>query len=143
MSDDVIVNERVRIPAWELEYYSSRSSGPGGQAVNKTNSRVSLRWHVDRSSALTTSQKMRVHRNLGHRIDSNGYLSIHVETERSQTRNKSLAVERLAALLVKALVIQKGRRKTKPTKASKERRIQSKKQKSQKKRLRQKPASFD
>ena len=143
MSDDLTINDRITIPGWELEYSTSRSSGPGGQSVNKTNSRVSLRWHVDSSSALSPGQKVRVKRKLGSRLDSAGYLAVHAETDRSQLRNKELARERLAQLVVEALVIPKRRRATRPSRASKERRIQGKKQKAQKKTLRKRPQQHD
>jgi ribosome-associated protein len=143
LSDDLIINERITIPGWEFDYSSSRSSGPGGQSVNKTNSRISLRWHIDSSSALTPGQKTRVKRKLKTRLDSAGYLAIHAETDRSQLRNKELARERLGQLVVDALVIPKRRRATRPSRAAKERRIEGKKQLSVKKGLRKRPQSDD
>ena len=143
MSDDLIINERITIPGWEFDYSSSRSSGPGGQSVNKTNSRISLRWHIDSSSALTPGQKTRVKRKLKTRLDGAGYLAIHAETDRSQLRNKELARERLGQLVVDALVIPKRRRATRPSRAAKERRIEGKKQLSVKKGLRKRPQSDD
>ena len=143
MSNDVRVNSRITIPAWELEFSASRSSGPGGQAVNKTNSRVSLKWHVANSSALDRFQKSRLLRKLKHRVNSAGYLDIHVESERSQLKNKMIACERLAELIRDALIIEKKRFKTKPTRGSKERRIKAKKEKSQTKKLRRSPIQHD
>jgi ribosome-associated protein len=84
-----------------------------------------------------------VKRKLGSRLDSAGYLAVHAETDRSQLRNKELARERLAQLVVEALVIPKRRRATRPSRASKERRIQGKKQKAQKKTLRKRPQQHD
>ena len=143
MDSGLRINERIVLPEWELEFVTSRSSGPGGQHANKTSSRVTLRWHLDRSSALTTAQKERVRRRHGHRLDANGYFAIHAEGERSQLRNKESARERLTALLVDGLKIVKGRRPTRPTKAAKKRRLEGKKQRSERKKLRKKPSHDD
>ena len=143
MQSGLRVNQRIVIPTWELEFSTSRSSGPGGQHANKTSSRVTLRWHLERSSVLTTAQKDRVRRRHGHRIDTNGYVLIHVETERSQLRNKEEAKSRLVALLLDGLQIEKGRRNTRPTKASKKRRLDNKRQRSDQKKLRRKPVQGD
>jgi len=137
--DALVVNEYISIPAWELSFSASRSSGPGGQSVNKTNSRVTLSWHIDSSSVLRSDQKTRLKRRLGRRVDSDGYIHIHSETERSQLRNKEDARQRLAEMVASALQRPKHRRATRPTRASKERRLQSKKEHSQKKAMRRKP----
>ena len=137
--DELVINEHISIPAWELSFSASRSSGPGGQSVNKTNSRVTLSWHIDSSSVLRVDQKARLKRRLIHRIDGDGYIHIHSETERSQLRNKEDARGRLAQLVAAALERPKRRRATRPTRASKERRLQSKKEHSQKKAMRRKP----
>ena len=139
MNEDLVVKEGLVIPAWELSYSSSRSSGPGGQSVNKTNSRVTLKWHPDASSALTPYQKHRIARRLSSRIDSNGYVSVHAETARSQLRNKELARARLVELLIDALKPQTRRRATKPSRASKEKRLQKKRAVSKKKEMRRRP----
>ncbi len=137
--DELRINDRITIPAWELSFSASRSSGPGGQSVNKTNSRVTLSWHIDSSSALRSDQKVRVKRRLGRRVDGDGFVHIHSETERSQLRNKEEARKRLSELVAAALERPKHRRATRPTRASKERRLQSKKEHSQKKAMRRKP----
>lgn len=143
MSSDLIVNHRITIPGVELEFAASRSSGPGGQSVNKTNSRVTLTWSPSRSGALTIAQKKRVSERWSGRLDSAGLLRIHAEGDRSQHMNKEAAKSRLVTLLIAALVIPKARRDTKPTRSSKERRIKGKKQQSEKKQRRQRPSHID
>ena len=143
MNSDLEINHRVTIPGGELEFAASRSSGPGGQSVNKTNSRVTLTWNPSQSSALTIAQKRRVVEKWSGRLDGAGLLRIHAEGERSQYMNKEAARSRLATLLIAALVIPKARRDTKPTRSSKEKRIKGKKKQSEKKQRRQKPTRFD
>jgi len=143
LSDDLPITPRITIPGWELDFASSRSSGPGGQSVNKTNSRVTLRWHVASSSVLSTGQKSRLARKLSSRIDGSGFISIHAESARSQLKNKELARERLAQMIAEALIIPKRRRATKPSRASKQRRIDKKKKQGQKKAMRQRPSEND
>lgn len=140
--DDIRVNENLTIPGYEVWFTTSRSSGAGGQHVNRTESRVTLHWSPGNSSALTPSQKNRVLARLSNRITSDGVLQLDVETHRSQHRNKAEACERLAELLVSALRRRKRRIKTRPTRGSKERRLQAKKQLGEKKRLR-KPPKFN
>ncbi len=140
MSDgDLEVNTRVIIPHWELTFSASRSGGPGGQHVNTTSSRISLNWCLHSTCALTKFQKERVLRRLASRLTKDGILQIHVEDTRSNHRNKELAKERLKALLNEALTIPKRRRATKPSKASKRRRVDTKKARGSIKKLRQKP----
>ena len=137
--DDLEVNPRLRIPVWELVFTASRSAGPGGQHANKTSSKVTLHWSVRDTSALSDFQKSRVLKRLGARLTQDGVLQIHVEDTRSQHRNKEVARERLKMLLIDALKVQKRRRPTKPTKASKRRRVDNKKSRGSLKKLRQKP----
>ena len=125
--EDLVINARVTIPAWELWFTASRSSGPGGQHANKASTRVTLFWCVARSSALTPAQRHRVLNRLGHRLDEEGTLQVSAEDERSQIRNKTLARERLAALVAGALEVPKHRRKTRPTRGSQRRRVDEKK----------------
>lgn len=132
------VNSRVRIPSWELVFTASRSSGAGGQHVNKTSSRITLHWSIRDTSALTEFLKKRVLKNLGTRVSREGVLQLHVEDHRSQYRNKEMAKERLVALLTEALKVPKSRQATKPTRASKRRRVDEKKQRGALKELRKK-----
>jgi len=128
MSEDLIVGKHFVIPAAELEYLASRSSGPGGQHVNTTSSRVTVRWRVTESAVLSHAQRRRIRTQLGNRISKEGYLAVSSETRRSQMMNRESARLRLAALLQDALVVPKRRRKTKPSRGANERRIKAKKQ---------------
>jgi ribosome-associated protein len=120
----------------ELFYSSSRSSGPGGQNVNKVNSRIELRFNLPDSSLLNEEEKIKIQSVLGNRINKDGILILVSQTERSQIANKKKVTERFYKLLQKALMPVKKRRPTRPTLASKERRIESKKLQSRKKALR-------
>jgi ribosome-associated protein len=136
------VNESLSIPRGELDVRVSRSSGAGGQHVNKTSSRVEIFWNVLGSRALDEDQRARLRTKLASRLTSDGSVRVVASDMRSQSRNRELAEERLADLVRLALVVRKKRRPTKPTRASKEARLESKKLQSHKKRGRQKK-NFD
>lgn len=123
----------------ELEFTTSRSSGPGGQNVNKVNSKVELRFSVFASKLLTEEEKQAIFLKLYHHINSDGVLIVTAQTERSQVQNKQIAIEKMYKWLEVALTPVKPRRKTRPTKASKERRLAGKQEQSQKKENRKKP----
>lgn len=127
MESGLIVNEHLIIPDAELEVSVSRSSGPGGQHVNKTSSRVSLRWNVKTSSVLGDEQKAILFKRLSSRLVGEGEILIHVESERSQQKNRRIARERLAQLIKNALKPLKKRTATKPTLGSKKQRLKNKK----------------
>jgi ribosome-associated protein len=137
--DTIHIQPGIDIPMHELWFTTSRSSGAGGQHVNTTDSRVSLHWSPDSSGALTPAQKGRVFRRLSSRITKDGVLQLHVESERSQHMNKDIAIERFAELIRQALVQQKRRVATKPSRGSVERRINAKKSIGEKKKLRKAP----
>lgn len=120
----------------ELIYSSSRSSGPGGQNVNKVNTRIELRFNLPGSASLNEEEKTKIQSVLGNRINKEGFLILVSQTERSQLANKKKVTERFYKLLQKALTPVKRRKPTRPTLASKERRIESKKLQSRKKTLR-------
>src|SRR5580700_5059324 len=126
MEEDLYINDALTIPHDELLVTTSRSSGPGGQHVNKTSSKVSLRWNVRTSRVINDAQRASILRYLNSRLVGEGELLIHVETERSQLRNRALAKERLADLIRSALVPRKRRIATKPTPQAKKRRIKNK-----------------
>lgn len=132
------INSRIQIPFWEIVFTASRSGGPGGQHVNKTNSRITLHWSIQDTSSLSEIQKKRVLKNLSSRVNHEGVLLFHVEESRSQHRNKEIALERLKNILLEALKVPKKRKPTKPSKASKERRLSDKKSRSTLKNLRKK-----
>jgi len=111
----------------EVEYRTSRSSGPGGQHVNKTESRVELLWSPQESDCLSEAQKLMVAGRLGNRITDEGVLILVSEKYRSQHRNRADVIERFLDLIQTSLVPVKKRRPTRPTRSSVEKRIKSKK----------------
>jgi ribosome-associated protein len=136
------VSEALSIPRGELDVRVSRSSGAGGQHVNKTSSRVEIFWNVRGSRALTEEQRTRLVDKLASRLTTEGSVRIVASDMRSQSRNRDLAEEKLADLVRRALVVPKKRRATRPSKASKEARLEEKKKRSRTKRERQNK-SFD
>ena len=137
MSDDLVVTRSVRIPRRELEVSFSASGGPGGQHANKNATRVDLRFDVESSSAFSASQRDRVRSKLGSEV------RVSADDERSQLRNRELAEQRLADRVRDALRVERKRKATKPTKGSKRRRLEAKKQRGEKKRQRRKPTRND
>ena len=123
----------VVLPLAEIELRTSRSSGPGGQHAQKTETRVEAVFEVERSEALTDLQKRRVVARAGR------VLRAVAQDERSQARNRELAVERLVAQLREALKVPRKRRPTKPSRAAVERRLEEKRRHSEAKRLRRRP----
>ena len=134
--DDVRVNDRLTIPAAELSWRFSRSSGPGGQGVNTTDSRVELSWDMLGSDLLHPALKERAAERLGARLVQ-GVLTITASEHRSQLRNREAAAARLAATVAGAVAVPaRARRATKPSRGSVERRIAEKKRRGQTKRNR-------
>jgi ribosome-associated protein len=123
----------------EIRFRTSRSSGAGGQHVNKTETRVEAIFEVNASIGLTEEEKVIILERLSTRINTNGELVVVSQKSRSQLDNKEIALERLQALLQKALTPVKKRRKTKIPKEVKEARLQSKKRNAEKKEARKKP----
>jgi len=136
------VNDSLSIPRGELDVRVSRSSGAGGQHVNKTSSRVEIFWNIQTSRALSDEQRTRLLDKLSSRLTTEGSVRVVASDMRSQSRNRDLAEERLAELVRRALVVPRKRKPTKPTRAAKEARLESKKLHSNKKRTRQNQ-SFD
>lgn len=128
------VNARVAIPRDELVVRASRSGGPGGQHVNTSSTRIEVVWNVRGTRALDEAQRQRVTEKLASRLDASGALRVVSAAERSQLRNREHAEERLVELVRQALVVPRARRATKPTKASKERRLTEKKKRGETKR---------
>jgi ribosome-associated protein len=134
--EDVRVNDRLTIPAAELSWRFSRASGPGGQGVNTTDSRVELSWDVLGSDLLPPMLKERAAERLGARL-VNGVITITAAEHRSQLRNREAAADRLAGLIAGAVSAPpRARRATKPSRGSVERRIAAKKRRGQIKRNR-------
>lgn len=136
---DLILPGGVRIPEADIEYRVSRSSGPGGQGVNTTDSQVELRFDLDGNETLSGREKARIRRALGNRITKDGVLILAASDHRSQHRNRDEVLSRFRRLVADALVPPKPRRRTRPTRASKERRLQAKKQRGELKRQRRNP----
>jgi ribosome-associated protein len=124
----------VEIPLEEVQLRASRSSGPGGQHANVTASRIEAVFDVNASSVLTEEQKRRITARCGPRVTAVA------QDARSQSRNRELALERLQKRLATALHVPRSRRATRPTKASRERRLDSKRQASQRKAARRRPS---
>jgi ribosome-associated protein len=120
----------LTIPEDELVERFSRSSGPGGQSVNTTDSRVELTWDVSASAALSESQRARLLARLSGRLHS-GVLTVAASEHRAQLRNRVAARERLAALVTAALVPQRARRPTRPSQAARQARLDAKRRRSQ------------
>lgn len=133
---DLSINSHLRVPLAELRYQFARSSGPGGQHVNKTESQVELTFDVAHSPSLTDVQRQRVLHKLKNLIDTDGVLHLTAQSERSQLRNREAVTARFQQVLAQALHVPKQRRPTKPSAASKEKRIASKKQHGRIKQLR-------
>lgn len=140
MADDVTIRRSVVIPAAELTWRFSRSSGPGGQSVNTTDSRVELLFDVGSSRALPRAWRERALTRLAGRLDA-GVLRVVADEERSQYRNRQAALRRLAEVLDAATAPPpRPRRPTRPTRASVERRLEAKRRHGQRKRDRRPPA---
>ncbi|MBA2357931.1 MAG: aminoacyl-tRNA hydrolase [Actinobacteria bacterium] len=132
--ESIRVTRSVAIPLPEIQLRFSRSSGPGGQHAQRTESRVEALFDVEASSALTPAQKRRVVAKAG------AVLRAVAQDERSQWRNRELATERLVETLREALRVERPRRATRPTAASRERRLEEKRRRSRAKRLRRLPS---
>lgn len=130
----VPVAERNFIP--EMHFSASRSSGPGGQHVNKVSSRVELRFDIKASGLLSPDEKELIFVKLAKRINNSGELILACQTERSQYENKEKVTERFFRLLVKSLTPQKKRTPTRPTRASRIKRVESKRKHAEKKKRR-------
>jgi ribosome-associated protein len=135
--EDLRITERLTIPLAEIVLRTSRSSGPGGQHANVTASRVEASFDVLASGTLSESQRARVLARAGERIVAVA------QDERSQTRNRELALKRLAERLARALAVPRHRRPTRPTAASRERRLQAKRRATERKRGRRPPSADD
>jgi ribosome-associated protein len=137
------ITDTISIDERELEERFIRASGPGGQNINKVSTAVELRFDVRRSPSLPEGVRMRLERLAGRRLTDDGVLVIRAERHRTQDRNREDARERLAELVREALYVPKKRVKTKPSRAAKARRVDSKVKRGSVKKLRQSRPSFD
>jgi ribosome-associated protein len=131
----------VIIPRSELEFRTSRSSGPGGQHVNKTSSRVEIAWNIAQSVALSAEQRDLLLARLAKRLNEEGEVRVVASDTRSQLRNRQTAERRLAELIARSLAVPKKRRPTRKPRAANEARLTEKKKHSDKKRNRQQRAA--
>lgn len=127
------------VPEHELRIDFVRSSGPGGQKVNKTSSKAQLRWNVGASAAFTEEQKARIRAAAGSRLNADDEIVLSADTERSQFQNRDAAVARLQALVEGALAPRKERKATKVSRNQKRKRVEEKRRAGEKKRLRRPP----
>ena len=135
MSDDGLrVNNTIVIPRAELVVRATRSGGPGGQHVNTSSTRIELLWNPTTSGALTDAQRARLTAKLAARLDAEGFVRVVSSESRSQRQNREAAEARLAEQVRKALVVPKKRIPTKPSRAAKERRLEAKRKRGEKKR---------
>lgn len=129
----------VVVPGSAIRFRTSRSSGPGGQNVNKLDTRVDVLLDLAAIPGLTAEQRTLLEHRLASRIDRTGVLHVSSQRHRSQWQNKQQAIERLVELLDAALTIQRSRTSTKPTAASLRRRVETKRRRSQTKSMRRRP----
>ena len=129
----IIINTRVSIPEEEVAITASRASGPGGQHVNKTATKVTLRFDLEGSPALTASQKTRIREALGRAVSRSGHIVLHEESHRSQAANRKRLLEKFAALLARSLAPRKKRIATTVSAAQKKKRLEEKRLRSRKK----------
>lgn len=141
--DAIVVNDALFIPRGEVETRATRSGGPGGQHVNTSSTRIEVRWNVERSGALDDAQRERLREVLASRLDREGWLRIVASDSRSQLQNRERAEERLAGIVRRALLVPKARRATRPSKAAKRARLDSKKKQSRKKSERKRPGDTE
>lgn len=137
MADELRVNDGLALPLSEIELRASRSSGPGGQHANVTASRVEAVFDVEASRALDEAQRSRLLERLG------PVVTAVAQDARGQSRNRELALQRLAAKIAAGLRVQRKRRATRPTRAARRRRLEQKRRTGERKRGRRPPADYD
>ena len=131
------ITPELRIPLAELDYQASRSSGPGGQHVNTSSTRIEVWWDVARSPTLSENQRAQLLERLRSRLDSSGRLRLVSSGSRSQLRNREDVTERLRSVVAGALAVRKKRKATKPSRAAKAARLESKRRRAMTKERRQ------
>jgi ribosome-associated protein len=125
------INHNLSLPEEEIHFTFTRSGGPGGQNVNKVNTRATLWFDLDGSASLTPYQKQKIHRRLAGRINNKGQLQVVAAEHRTQKANREAALQRFSLLLASALTEPKARKKTRLPAGAKERRLQAKKKRGQ------------
>jgi ribosome-associated protein len=137
------ITPHLLLPLSELDYHATRSGGPGGQHVNTSSTRIEVWWDVSASPTLTDEQRARLLDRLATRLDGEGRLRIVASESRSQLRNREAATERLREIVAAALAVAKPRKRTKPSRAAKAARLESKRRRSATKRDRRRPRHED
>ena len=137
------VNDNIRIPAAELNFSFARSGGPGGQNVNKVNSKAVMHWDATTSTALPPAVQQRFLDRYRNRMTKDGVLVMQSQRYRDQARNIEDCMNRLRQMVLDVLVAPVKRRPTRPSKGAKQRRLQSKKETAQKKQMRRQPGPGD
>lgn len=143
MSTPLVINDKITLPGHDLEWTAVRASGPGGQNVNKVASKIELSFDFESTVALSDPAKARLRVLAKNSMDGEGRVLIKSEKTRDQAKNLADARAKLKALVLKALVVPKTRKPTKPTKASKKRRVETKKKVAKKKANRKSPRRGD
>ena len=141
--DQLLVNDSVSIPLAEFDFEYIRSSGPGGQNVNKTSTKVRLRWNVVDTPSIDEGLLQRIQQNYRSRITGEGEFLVTSQRTRDRETNRADCLEKLAEMIRQVATPPKKRRPTRPTRGSKERRLQNKKQRSQRKEMRRPPGDGD
>jgi ribosome-associated protein len=139
LTETIRINDELSLPARELNFRFSRSSGPGGQHVQRSDTRVELLFDVANSPSLTDDQRQRILHRLGGCIDGEGVLRVVSSATRSQLGNREDAIQRFQVLLAGALRVRKRRVPTRPSAAARERRLTTKRTRSEVKQSRRKP----
>jgi ribosome-associated protein len=130
------ITPALRLPVRELSFRATPAGGPGGQHANRSSTRIELWWDVAASPSLTEAQRARIIARLGRRLDATGQLRLVSAERRSQSQNREAALERLVTLVRAALHVAPLRRRTKPTRASVEKRLAAKRLRASRKRER-------
>ena len=136
LATHIVLSHSLKIPIAELQFKTSRSGGPGGQNVNKLETRVEAVLDITNSQSIPDEIRHRLLNTLGSQLDSSGFLNVVAQDTRSQWKNKQLAIERITDILKTALMVRRKRVATKPTHTAREVRIRTKKARGQTKRMR-------
>lgn len=137
------VNSRIEIPLTEFDFSFSRSGGPGGQNVNKVNTKVTLRWDIQRSPTIPDDVRDRFRARYRRRINKDGELVMYSQRYRDQGRNVADVLEKLRELVLQVAVAPVPRKKTKPSRGANRRRLEQKRRNANRKQMRQRPRADD